>query len=340
MCLSKIEFPPNGKRCGKLEHMSEQEIKEHRDNTNARRRELYKENKLKKLMKEVDVTENSKTLSKPRELTDVENQFFAELKGFKDQVKKEDLEILRNMIQTNDSKLSQGEVLYAMSASEETLNSVYVLRLKDDGRGYYKPFEEDEDLSTIENYGVRPSQMMSNEVAAYRFSQALGGNFNGLVPETDIREAEGTVGTIQREVKKAYSVEDIEHGDQFDQDHLKAAAIFDYVSGSLDRHLDNFIIDENMKMNLIDNGLSFPDYDEEAGIMVHASEISDLAFFTEYHREISDDDIAPLVKFLDSPDSLGMDKYLTPKALQGVKLRAQYVVDYRTIEDYFGDEEN
>lgn len=317
MCLSKIQYPPTGKRCGKFEHMSKEEKQAHTDYINKQRREVYKENvKLNKLMSES------------------EKAFIAELKSIDDNASRTDIRIVKNILSENNSNLAQSEVLFAMENNEDTLNSVYVLRLADKSRGYYKPFIDD-DLDTIENYGIRTAQMMSNEVAAHKLSQALGGNFENLVPETDMREYNGTVGTIQREVKKAYNPEDIESIHDIEPTHLKAAAIYDYVAGSLDRHLQNFIIDSDKNLNLIDNGLCFP---EDLGAQVHASEIADLAFFSdEGSLEITETDVEPLRKLLSSENSLGMDKYLTRKSLIGLRKRAQYVVDNFAVEDHFGN---
>jgi hypothetical protein len=96
-------------------------------------------------------------------------------------------------------------------------------------------------------------------------AKLLGPAYAELVPETVLREIEGSLGTLQREavqdpkVSKSYrtSIELMED--------YRRASLFDFVIGNLDRHSDNFIYgiegsgaQKRSRIRLIGNSFGFP----------------------------------------------------------------------------------
>lgn len=140
--------------------------------------------------------------------------------------------------------------------------------LEGGSHGYFKAFSVnsfDEDFFQ-DRFGVSSIGASINEVNAHRLSVALGGEFSKLVPETAFREIYGKLGTIQREVAEDESVNRSFKENQQLRDDYRRAAIFDFVSGNLDRHSENFLYEVELgddghpqsRLRLIDNSFSFP----------------------------------------------------------------------------------
>lgn len=137
--------------------------------------------------------------------------------------------------------------------------------LEDGTVGYFKPFgansfEED----TFEEYGTTSLGASINEVNAYRMAKALGGKFADLVPETVIREVNGSIGTLQKEVPESDMGVNYDDYPGLKEDYRRAA-IFDFVVGNLDRHTGNFLYgvegegaNKRPCIRLIDNSFTFP----------------------------------------------------------------------------------
>lgn len=357
MCRSALEYPPNGKRCGKGEHLSAEEQKAHRDNQNAKRRANYakkaalikQENETNSVFSttESNAKENNQTpLSiansensiKMRNLLNIttervydyrENNFSTE----------DHSRALNHMINTESSPL-QGEVTGEDdNFASFTSNSVHRLNLKDGSVGYFKPLRSGNDYiskEAFEIYGMRNTQEVGNEISAYKLSQALGEGFDQLVPETTIREYNGKIGTIQKEMIRVRHDE----GDDLDieEKHEIYCAVFDYVAGSLDRHGNNYIETfPPREYKLIDNGFSFPDSEIPTGsIGVNKADFEDKLYYAPYHSEI----IEKIQKLVDSPDGLGMKPYLSTLAYEGMMKRAKNLIanDSSSIEKFYKED--
>ena len=148
-------------------------------------------------------------------------------------------------------------------------SSTKVLRyeLEDGSVGYFKPFTENSfNEHDFRDYSTTSLGASINEVNAYRMAQLLGGGFSDLVPETVLREIDGSLGTLQREVvSEGEPPSSFHRNPQLREDYRKAA-IFDFVIGNLDRHSDNFIYGfegaaggrRRYRIRLIDHSFSFP----------------------------------------------------------------------------------
>lgn len=144
--------------------------------------------------------------------------------------------------------------------------------LEDGSVGYFKSFEDNSQAEDFFNdYGTTSLGAGINEVNSYRMAQAFGGEYTNLVPETVIREIEGKLGTLQREV--AESRIRVKYEDSLElQDDYRRAVIFDFVIGNLDRHIGNFLYGESEveygrpRIKLIDNSFSFSVSSDRASI--------------------------------------------------------------------------
>lgn len=133
--------------------------------------------------------------------------------------------------------------------------------------GYFKPFGENSfDEYDFRDYGTSSLGASINEVNAYRMAQLLGGCFAELVPETVLREIEGSLGSLQREVISELQPQTSYYRNPQLREDYRKAAIFDFVIGNLDRHSDNYIYGleltasgrKRFRIRLIDNSFSFP----------------------------------------------------------------------------------
>lgn len=102
------------------------------------------------------------------------------------------------------------------------------------------------------------------EVLAYQVDRACG---FGLVPPTILREIEGVgTGSVQAWVNAPTAWEWLNRGYDYRTDTgnlwLHRLAAFDFITGQIDRHANNFIMDEGRRTYAIDNGYTFPKGDD------------------------------------------------------------------------------
>jgi len=107
-----------------------------------------------------------------------------------------------------------------------------------------------------------PDNFYVREAAAYELDKMLG---VGLVPPTIIMDIDGDVGSAQYFVKAVNGALKHQWKNTVPIDQLTKAALLDYLMFNLDRHLNNFMIDADNNLILIDNGLAFPKYEAGAG---------------------------------------------------------------------------
>lgn len=152
--------------------------------------------------------------------------------------------------------------------SSEGCTSVRRYELTDGSVGYFKSFAENSDSSEklFREYGTTSLEAAVNEVNSHRMANLLGPGFDELVPETALREADGRLGTIQREVPENSALDRNFARNELLQKDYRKAAIFDFVTGNLDRHEDNYLYGAERdsdgelanRVRLIDNSFSFP----------------------------------------------------------------------------------
>lgn len=206
-------------------------------------------------------------------LSDKENYDpYAENVKYKDS----DKDIARNLALTNLTELSytpiekQDEEWYEERETDHTTD-VRRYILEDGSVGYFKSIGANSHKEqSFEDYRITSLEAAINEVNAYRMAQVFGGEYSKMIPETVIREINGSIGTLQREVVANGTKIDYDENSSLKADYRRAA-IFDFVIGSLDRNDQNFIhgeISESSNgpscIRLIDNSFSFPVENKEA----------------------------------------------------------------------------
>lgn len=186
--------------------------------------------------------------------------------GFK--YAKEDIAAVLILAREQDSELSY---LPLKSQDHEWthkgFSSVEKLELEDGSIGYFKSIRKNSmsESSFQEEYESSSLAAAIAEVNAHRMGKLMGGRFSELVPETALRMHDGAPGTIQREAAEDSSVSRNFDEDEELREDYRAAAIFDFVIGNIDRHENNFIYgfettadgEKRSRIRLIDNSLSF-----------------------------------------------------------------------------------
>lgn len=240
------------------------------------------------------------------------------------------------------------------------VNGVCRVTLEDGTVGYWKPHDGLDDYAA-EEFGCSSTlTTMRNEAAAYRFSQILG--YDGLVPETVIRVIDGYIGTIQQEARGAagFSAENVlrkkmeKEGKMrheiklqnfwkqaLPEEAYRKAAIFDTLIGAQDRHADNFLVRvSDGEVSLIDNGYSFP---ADVLYFVNASDFTDPGDTEDWNFDLTEEEREKISEIINSPNMLGMDKYLTNDQMKGVRYRGRILLDGRihdaqkAWEEYAGE---
>ena len=107
-----------------------------------------------------------------------------------------------------------------------------------------------------EHFGMRSGRidneeapLAEREALAWRVDDALG---LGLVPETTVREVDGRVGSAQR-----FSTGGEGIVENIAPKEMAKMAVLDVLTGNLDRHRGNFIINDQGHLVAIDHGYTF-----------------------------------------------------------------------------------
>lgn len=212
------------------------------------------------------------------------------------------------------------------------ISAVQRYELADGSYGYFKPFGENSyQEGEFANFGTNTLQAAISEVNAHRLSKAMGPGFDNLVPETVLREIDGKLGSIQREVyEDSYSLRDFDEVPELREDFRKAA-VFDFVLGNLDRHDQNMLFGAELdgkgglrdRIRLIDNSFGFPNPTRAV--------YYNWSIFTENKPLRSDrsDYYSPGYKVPDDELSLREDEL---DALKGARVEVQSWIDSRTID--------
>jgi len=139
-------------------------------------------------------------------------------------------------------------------ALDDGANRSSIVTLENGEKGVWKP-------ASGEYPDLRPSiaggTYYRREGAAYAVAKILG--LDDLVPPTTVREIGGNVGSIQEFIPRAKNARHFDAAQKYDgREDCTRAAAFDYVTGNTDRHDNNWMVGEDGKLILIDNGLTFP----------------------------------------------------------------------------------
>jgi hypothetical protein len=150
------------------------------------------------------------------------------------------------------------------------INETHFVTFEDGTRAVFKPQDgasEERNRSYIE-----PGQDMEREAGAWEVAKRVG--MEDMVPPTVIRTMDGRVGSMQEFVPDStnafQSLEPYDGSKDFAR-----AAIFDTVIGNKDRHMGNWMVNENTgKLALIDHGLAFPEAVENDDVQTFAAKAS------------------------------------------------------------------
>ena len=105
--------------------------------------------------------------------------------------------------------------------------------------------------------GIEAGTYYKREVASSLLADVLG--FDDLVPKTTFREWYGKQGSMQQYVPDTRTAKRTPTAKMYDGDEdLARGALFDYITGNVDRHHGNWLITGGGNLVLIDNGLSMP----------------------------------------------------------------------------------
>lgn len=380
MCRSALEYPPNGKRCGKGDHLSPEDKEAWRLARNAREKELYyirKERNRRAVNAEKAAANNEQAFKLPSQikfepevnvtpdpisdLVDEPEKMETEMPFITPEVAQSRLQQAsqdpKRLAGGNDDNLSmsnpeerarlanilasqQPDLAYMPVVKEdnvfaddnESANEVHRVTLSDGTVGYFKPYEHApyHSLDTCSDYGHTMLGTSLNEVAAYKLTQALGKDYEGLVPETVIREYNGQIGTLQCEAKGTTGEYNLlrlrNEGDRVDKAAFRRAALFDMVAGSQDRHAWNYLVDDSqtkLKPTLIDNGYAFPDIKHHyVNATVVVSYVS-----REGKTKLTKKEKTMLQKLLDDPTLGGVTDYISEDSARQMRHRITRLID-------------
>lgn len=278
MCRSAIEYPPNGKRCERREHMSAAELVAWKERRNARERELYYLRKAKKQAAAQQVEEVAPVLPAMVEGRASLSRLSQDVEALAGGADKLDAKwVSTDEARGISSRILAGEqpdLAYQSIAGEDTafqansVNEVKRVFLHDGSVGYFKNYASavHEGGGTHSDYGHNILESFNNEVVAYRLSQIMGEGYSRLVPVTVLREYNGQIGTLQAEAEGEVGVHSswsYDYTADCSPTGLRAVALFDYIAGSQDRHSGNYSVIDNGgdgkdEFVLIDNGFAFP----------------------------------------------------------------------------------
>lgn len=216
--------------------------------------------------------------------------------------------------------------------------------LEDGSVGYFKSFSKNSQLEdSFQTYGTSSLGAAINEVNAYRMAQAFGGAYADLVPETVIREINGSLGTLQRGV---FESDDFDLDDAIDTERLRSATIFDFVIGNQDRHEENYFYaaskegERNASLRLIDNSFSFPPEGAFVNLSVFTDGEGGGAFLYPNQRVLTENDLDNLRRARTAVEGWIGEKTIDPALGQGTIERIDYLIEAkRTCNFWYYAEE-
>lgn len=179
--------------------------------------------------------------------------------------------------------------------------------------GYHKPFSGVES-QLARDFGQTSAQQPIHEVAAWQVARELGPPWESIVPPVVLREVDGEMGSfaLERPGVQMKMPNDIDPGE------AKAAAFFDCLVGQQDRHPNNYLV-QGDRVNLIDHGYTF----------AQGSDYMNWSFFHQSRYRAGGRDslltgaeVDALDRFLDSPNSWGLEGVLEPSRLEAMRSRA------------------
>jgi phage portal protein BeeE len=148
----------------------------------------------------------------------------------------------------------------ALGGPDAGANAAHLVELSDGTKAVFKP-ASGEEAGLRDN--IKAGTYYKREAVAYNIAKSVG--MDDLVPETVIRDVDGKQGSCQKFVDKAEVA--FRSGDKkWDgQEDSARIAAYDFITGNLDRHEGNWLVQKNGKIALIDHGLTLPNGTTEGG---------------------------------------------------------------------------
>ena len=144
------------------------------------------------------------------------------------------------------ASLASSPISSSARIKKKGINGSYKVTLADGTTGIRKPSEEEAYSGRI---GIERGTAWRREVAVSDVAELLG--FADLVPATTSRDE----ASVQHWVDDATDADDSSNPFDGPEDLARAAAL-DFIVGNTDRHLSNWMVMTDGKLQLIDNGLS------------------------------------------------------------------------------------
>lgn len=183
--------------------------------------------------------------------------------------------LAQNSNDENQNQMVNSPIKQILNSMGNGVNNAQLVELENGMKGVFKS-KVREAKSFNSNLGG-PQHM--REIAAYKLSKLIA-EFDGLVPVTalHISKRESDMGSLQEFIPNANTYgahldkvfdrnvwdEEISSKsasdtlfETFSEKEIKLASLFDSLIESQDRHNYNFMVDENGKLQLIDNGITF-----------------------------------------------------------------------------------
>lgn len=175
-----------------------------------------------------------------------------------------------------ESSLTSSAVKHYEELPRKSKNRVFLVTMEDGTQGVFKPTSGEMRL----RQDVPLGGYVMREVGTYEAAKLWG--MADLVPVTTKRTVEDQEGSCQLYVGNAKTAFAVAYGEDevplasqgqnpaaYDgpRDAARAAA-FDFLMGNSDRHLGNWLIDDNGRIVLIDNGLTMPERNRKATVEI------------------------------------------------------------------------
>jgi len=160
-------------------------------------------------------------------------------------------------MQSDPAELALCEAEIVMYDLHQTKASggTYLAVFKDDSYAYHKRHDE-LNSEQVEAFGHNMNTPPMHECAAWHFAQALGPQYQQLLPVTVYRKIEGKWGSLAAELPGTKPAGGAYAGAP---DQVNDAGLFDVLIGQQDRHLHNFVWDANGgRLGLFDHAFAFP----------------------------------------------------------------------------------
>lgn len=216
-------------------------------------------------------------------------------------------------------------------------SSVERYTLNDGSAGYFKSIGvNSQQESSFEDFQTTSLRAAINEVNAYRMAQAFGDDYAKMVPETVIRDINGSIGSFQKEVVETNMEVDFDENPELKGDQRRAA-IFDFVIGNQDRHSENYIYGETNEsgnkrpsIRLIDNAFSFPTEDAQSNQSLFTANRGDYRF-EENDMDLTENDMHSLSKARQNVEEWISSKTIDPAIGQGTIERIDYLTEQKRV---------